>query len=170
MTNKQPIDNIIWLDARTLKANDYNPNVVLNQELKLLEFSLLKNGWIQPILITQDHEIIDGYHRYWLSCNSKELSKVFNHQVPCAVLELNDAERMMLTVRINRAKGNHVAVKMHDLITELHLNKGIPKPEIAQGIGSSIKEVELLLQENVFTKQDIKNHSYSKAWIPKKTG
>ena len=60
--NEQPISNVEWVDVRTLNANDYNPNVVLNQELNLLAFSLLKTGWIQPILITNENVIIDGFH------------------------------------------------------------------------------------------------------------
>ena len=43
---KHPIDSIEWIDAELLTANDYNPNVVLRHEFKLLEHSLLKNGWI----------------------------------------------------------------------------------------------------------------------------
>ena len=45
-----PISKVTWINVDNLKSNNYNPNVVLNQELKLLEFSILKNGWIQPIL------------------------------------------------------------------------------------------------------------------------
>lgn len=164
---KQPISNIEWRDVRTLTANDYNPNVVLTQELKLLEFSILKTGWIQPLLISSDNIIIDGFHRYWLSSNSKYLIHQYNYMAPCAVLKLTEAERMLLTVRINRAKGNHVAAKMHELVAKLVSEYIISKETIAMEIGASTMEVELLLQENVFTKLDIKNHKYSHAWIPK---
>jgi ParB-like chromosome segregation protein Spo0J len=163
----QPISNVEWRDVRELSANDYNPNVVLNQELKLLEFSILENGWIQPLLITKNNIIIDGFHRYWLSNNSKLLIKSFKYLAPCAVLDLDEAQRMLLTVRINRAKGNHIAAKMHELISKL-FEMGISKLDIAKSIGASEKEINLLLQENVFTKLDIKNHKYSKAWEPTK--
>ena len=53
-----PIDNIKWLDANELNGNDYNPNVVFTPELKLLETSILKTGWVQPILISKDKTII----------------------------------------------------------------------------------------------------------------
>ncbi len=165
---KQPISNIEWRDVRELSANDYNPNVVLTQELKLLEFSILKTGWIQPLLISGTDVIIDGFHRYWLSQNSKYLIKQFNYHAPCAILNISEAERMLLTVRINRAKGNHVAAKMHELVTKLVMELAISKETVALEIGASTMEVDLLLQENVFTKLDIKNHKYSNAWIPKK--
>jgi hypothetical protein len=164
----QPISNIQWVDVRTLKANDYNPNVVLTQELKLLEFSLIKTGWIQPILASNQHEIIDGFHRSWLSANSKRMIDLFGYMVPTAFLDLTEPERMLLTVRINRAKGNHVAVKMHDLIWKIHNEYGYSRKQIAEGIGASNQEIDLLLQENVFTKLNIQNHKYNKAWVPRK--
>ena len=58
-----PINNIQWILASDLNGNDYNPNVVFTPELKLLERSLLKTGWVQPILISKDKIIIDGFHR-----------------------------------------------------------------------------------------------------------
>ena len=71
-----PIDKIEWRDAQTLNSNNYNPNVVLNQELKLLELSILQQGWIQPVLILGDGTIIDGFHRATLAKESKSLKNL----------------------------------------------------------------------------------------------
>lgn len=168
---QQPIDNITWLKAELLNANDYNPNVVLDQELKLLKFSLLQQGWLQPILVAKDDDsyvVIDGFHRYWLAIHDKDVAAMTNGKVPCAVLKLSEPERMMLTIRINRAKGNHVSFKMHEIVTELFNNHKLSVAEIGQGIGASKHEVDLLLEEGVFTAKNIKEHKYSKAWIPAK--
>lgn len=84
---KHPIDSIEWIDAELLTANDYNPNVVLRHEFRLLEHSLLKNGWIQPILVTQDNVIIDGFHRVTLAKTSKKvkaLSAAKSHALCCS--------------------------------------------------------------------------------------
>ena len=107
-----PIDNIEWLDAASLTANDYNPNMVFNAELRLLERSLLSQGWIQPLLITADNRIIDGFHRWRLSLESKPLLAKYAGKVPCARLNVDEGEAMALTVRMNRAKGTHAAFKM----------------------------------------------------------
>jgi len=163
---KHPIENIKWLDASLLKANDYNPNCVYNQELRLLEFSILKQGWIQPLLVTQDYEIIDGFHRWSLVKMSKELKALTDGKVPCCVMALTEPERIMLTIRINRAKGSHIAVRMHDAITKLVKEYAISPEEIGKGIGANRDEVDLLLMENVFKKLDIQSHKYSKAWYP----
>ena len=166
MTN-DPINRIEWLETSKLNANDYNPNVVLNQELALLKFSILKSGWVQPILITSEGVIIDGYHRYWLSANDKDIKAKYEGKCPCVVMELSEAERMLLTIRINRAKGNHQALKMSEIVRKV-FELGYSQKDIGEAIGAGKEEIDLLLKANVFEALDIKNHTYSKAWIPKK--
>jgi hypothetical protein len=127
---KHPIDEIKWVEITSLNPNDYNPNVVFNQELMLLEYSILRCG------------------------------------VPVSILELSEPDRMMLTIRINRAKGSAVALRMSDLVKKLVHEHGVVPEEICKQIGATKDEVVLLLQENVFKSLDIEHHNYSKAWYP----
>jgi ParB-like chromosome segregation protein Spo0J len=184
MKQPQPIDNIRWIDAERLDANDYNPNYVLTTEMKLLKLSLLAQGWIQPVLVVsrlvpvecggeappvliERYEIIDGFHRSTLCKTDKEVNEMTGGMVPCAVLDLSEADRKMLTVRINRAKGSHVAAKMHELITSLVNDHEVPITELCKQLGADKAEIELLLQESVFKKQNIEDHPYSRAWTVK---
>lgn len=163
--NEQPISNVQWVDVSKLSANDYNPNVVLNEEMKLLLFSIRKSGWIQPILVTQDYCIIDGFHRATLAKAHDDIT--IDGCVPVVVMPLTEPERMMLTIRINRAKGTHVAIKMSEIIHALVHEHGVPVEAICKGIGATKKEVELLLLDNVFQKKGITEESeYSKTWKP----
>lgn len=164
----QPINKIKWLHTRDLNANDYNPNIVFSPELKLLKFSILKTGWMQPILTDIEGCIIDGFHRYMLSHTDVDMIKKFGQLVPCCRLTLTEPERMLLTIRINRAKGTHQAVKMHEIITILHHTHHYPIVDIAEEIGATKAEIELLLKENVFKALDIENYQYSKSWEPNK--
>lgn len=167
---ENPIDNIVWLHVDNIDPNDYNPNVVYNKELELLEYSILTNGWIQPILINKEEDgyvIIDGFHRYSISKNSKKLRDKFNGKVPCAILNLPIEERMLLTIRINRAKGSHIAFKMSEIIKTLVEEYEMSIDAIMKEIGATKDEIELLLMEDVFKKLDIQNHKFSKAWYPR---
>lgn len=92
-----PLENIEWRDPQKLDANLYNPNVVLTREMELLKLSIEVTGWIQPILISPKGIIIDGFHR-------TTIARLNNWMVPCCVLNLDEKERMLLTVRINRAE------------------------------------------------------------------
>lgn len=169
---EHPISNVQWVAVSRLQANGYNPNVVVTPEFKLLKFSLLKQGWIQPILVcpvegTEDAlEIIDGFHRATLAKTDKEVAEMTGGMVPVSILPLDVAERKMLTIRINRAKGSHVAVKMHEIVVSLINEHGKSIKEVCQGIGADKSEVELLLTDNVFKKLDIENTPYSRAWEP----
>lgn len=163
--NEQPISNVQWVPVEKLQANDYNPNVVFSDEMKLLKYSIEKSGWIQPILVTQDYVIIDGFHRATLAKQHKDIT--VEGKVPCVVMNLSEPERMLLTIRINRAKGSHIAVKMADIIHKLVNDYCMSLEAVGHGIGARQEEVELLLMDNVFQKKNITEESrYSKAWIP----
>ena len=117
-----PINTILWLKTELLQANDYNPNAVFSPELKLLERSILKTGWVQPILVSKDYTIIDGFHRYSLSKDSTRIKGKYHGFCPCAVLDVDRSEAMILTVRMNRAKGSHIALRMSAMVKELANN------------------------------------------------
>jgi len=173
---KHPIDGIQWIDVDQLNANDYNPNVVIGPEFRLLKLSMLKQGWIQPVLVVphpdqpDQYTIIDGFHRCTLTKTDTEIQEAFGTKVPCAVMDIDEAERKMLTVRINRAKGTHVSARMHDLVTSLVEDHDIPIEQLMKELGADRAEIELLLQESVFTKMKIDEHKYSRAWGPKDRG
>ena len=61
---KDPINNVEWRDASSINANGYNPNVVFTPELKLLEKSILKCGWIQPVIINPDNICVTQNYVY----------------------------------------------------------------------------------------------------------
>lgn len=161
-----PLNNIQWLDANELEANDYNPNAVFSPELRLLERSILKTGWVQPVLISRDNVIIDGFHRWSLSKDSKKIREKYKGKVPCAVLEVDRGEAMVLTVRMNRAKGSHIAVRMSEMIKELIDTHKYDVDELAAELGATKKEIDLLYQDGVFKARNIKDYKYAKAWVP----
>jgi ParB-like chromosome segregation protein Spo0J len=139
-----PISSIEWRDAATLQANSYNPNVVFTPELRLLERSILLTGYVQPILITPDGTIIDGFHRARLAQDSPAIKKRYAGQVPCAVIDVTRDKAMILTIRMNRAKGSHVAVRMSEIGRELIDVHSRDPQEVAIEIGATKDEVDLL--------------------------
>lgn len=163
-----PISNVQWVDVEKLKANDYNPNVVFSKEMELLKFSILRNGWIQPVLVTQDFVIIDGFHRSTIAKVDKQVQAMSDGKVPVVIMNLTEPERMLLTIRINRAKGSHVALKMSDIIKKLVNEYGVQPEQICKEIGANRDEVDLLMMENVFAAKNINEETkYSKAWTVK---
>lgn len=166
----EPVENIQWIPVDELKANHYNPNRVMNAEMNLIEKSILKTGWIQPILVNKNKVIIDGFHRWTLSRLSTQLRDIYNGTVPCAVLDVSDAEAMIITVRINRAKGTHLAFRMADYVKEIVHKHGVPIDQLARDIGATFDEVQLLMTSDIFEERDVQNWTYSEAWIPAESG
>lgn len=165
-----PVCMIEWVPALELNANAWNPNVVFKQELKLLETSIMRTGWIQPILISKLGTIIDGFHRWRLAQDSKQLMERYKGKVPCARLDVDEAEAKMLTVRINRAKWTHVAVRMAEIVQQLVDEHGLLPEQIAVGIGAGRDEVDLLYQNSIFKARNLADAPYSKAWYPAEGG
>lgn len=165
-----PINRIEWRSADDLQANDYNPNVVFSPELRLLEHSILTTGWVQPVLVGRDGTIIDGFHRWMLSRESAALRARYCGRVPCVVMDVSREAAMLMTVRMNRAKGSHVAVRMAEMVKELIDRHGLSREDIAKGIGATRDEVDLLYQDGVFKARKLAEYRYSKAWYPVETG
>ncbi|NBO52188.1 MAG: IbrB [bacterium] len=166
----EPVENIKWIECDRLVANHYNPNRVMNAEMNLIERSILRTGWIQPILVNTNLTIIDGFHRWTLSRLSTQMREKYHGKVPCAVLDVSDAEAMVITVRINRAKGTHLAFRMSEYIRELLTKHKMPIDDLAKDIGATIEEVELLMRADVFERKDVSNWTYSEAWFPAESG
>ena len=167
---QQPVSNIEWRLAKDLDPNDYNPNRVLAQEFKILALNILRYGWKQPILINKNNMIIDGFHRWKLAQDSKELYKKYSGRVPCVVMDIDDREAMLLTIRMNRAKGVHEASSMAKIAKKLIEDYGMTPINLRKELGMSAREVELLLSDTVFEIKDIENWQYSKAWYPYEDG
>lgn len=161
-----PIDSVVWRDALDLQANYWNPNHVYGPERELLERSILDIGWVFPIVINPNLLIIDGYHRTDVAKSSPKLRKKYGTMIPTVTVDIPDPEAMLTTVRLNRAKGQHVAVRMSDLVKALHDTHGYGVEDIAQGIGGTEKEVKLLLSGGVLKNRKVPDHRYSKEWIP----
>ena len=168
--DEQPISNIVWKLAKQLNPNDYNPNRVLTDEFKLLNLNMIRFGWIQPILINKNDIIIDGFHRWRLSQDSEELYKKYSGRVPCVVMDISDREAMLLTIRMNRAKGVHEASSMAVIAKKLINDYDMTPKGLMTELGMSRDEVELLLADTVFEIKGINNWQYSKAWYPYEDG
>lgn len=161
-----PLDTIQWVDCAKLSANHYNPNVVMAAEFSLLERSILITGWVQPVLATPKFTIIDGFHRWSLSSRSEAVRAVYGGRVPVAFLDISEADAMLLTVRINRAKGTHIALRMSDIVKTLIDEHKCSREKIQAELGASPGEVDLLYKGGVFKAKDIGKHTYSRSWMP----
>ena len=135
-----PILNVRLVDRDSLKANDYNPNKVLEENMQLLERSIMTNGWTMPIVVRADMTIIDGYHR-WTLAGREPLRTMLGGKVPVVVVDHDTREEDIYgTITHNRARGTHLLDPMKAIVKEL-LEAGKTVSEISKELGMRDEEV-----------------------------
>lgn len=162
-----PLNSLQWVDRTKLRANNYNPNVVNEENLKLLIQSILTNGWTLPIVVRPDYTIIDGFHRWTVSGREPLLTKL-GGKVPVVIVDHKErSEDMYGTITHNRARGTHQLEPMKKIVQEL-IADGKSVDEISKQLGMRAEEIFRLSD---FTKDDFLRmmvkgkRGYSKATI-----
>ena len=81
MISDQPIHQVEWIPIEKVHANDYNPNSVATQEMKLLYRSVKADGYTQPVVTIYDEKkaVVDTIKNTISSWNIKleEARKTF---------------------------------------------------------------------------------------------
>ena len=160
-----PLSTLQWVDRKTVKPNDYNPNKVSKQNLELLKQSILSNGWTLPIVVRPDFTIIDGFHR-WTIAGEEPLLSMLDGKVPVVIVDHKDKSGDIYgTVTHNRARGTHLLGPMKAIVKEL-MNEGKSVEEIGKQLGMKPEEIFRLsdFSKEDFLKMMVKGvEKYSKA-------
>lgn len=159
---KLPVMSPIIVPAEMVQANNYNPNHVDDNNMKLLETSILENGFTFAIVTVWDEDIekfviVDGFHRSQILKEYLECE-----EIPIIVLEQDMAQRLAATVQFNRARGVHEVDLMGDLVKSL-FDQGQDDIEIAKQLGMEVEEVFRLKQVTGIA-EIFKNQKHSRAW------
>ena len=136
-----PLASLQWVPRDQLHANDYNPNKVSEDNLKLLTQSILTNGWTLPIVVRPDYTIIDGFHR-WTVAGREPLRSKLGGKVPVVVVDHHGDESADVygTITHNRARGTHLLEPMKAIVKKL-LDEGKTVSEIGKQLGMKPEEV-----------------------------
>ncbi len=167
----EPVDFVRWVPVDQIRANDYNPNRVAENEMKLLHTSISHDGYTQPVVVIWDEEtetyvIVDGFHRYLVLKNYKDIDGRTGGLLPVVVIEKDVNDRMASTVRHNRARGKHNVTGMGSMVFEM-LNNGWGDAEVCAELGLEADELVRLKHVTGFSKlfEDVK---YRRAWETRK--
>jgi hypothetical protein len=161
--NTHPVSFVSWVDAELVQANDYNPNKVAPPEMKLLEVSILSDGFTQPIVTWKRedgiYEVIDGFHRHLVG------KKMGLKLLPVVVINKgreDKGDRISSTIRHNRARGKHVVKAMSEIVIELK-NRNWKNERIAKELGMEEDEILRLCQITGLASL-FKDEEFSKSW------
>lgn len=145
-----PLSSLRWVDRALIKPNDYNPNKVPKDNLKLLVQSIMTNGWTLPIVVRPDMTIIDGFHR-WTVAGEEPLFSLLGGKVPVVIVK-HDSESGNIygTVTHNRARGTHLLEPMKAIVKRL-MKENASIEEISKQLGMKPEEIFRLSD---FTRDD----------------
>lgn len=167
----QPVDNIVWIPIEKVYANDYNPNSVAKNEMRLLYTSIKHDGYTQPVVTVYDKEndryvIVDGFHRYSTMKMNQDILDTTGGLLPIVVINKSINDRMASTVRHNRARGKHSTTGMANMIFQM-LENGWKDDAICSELGLEMDELIRLKHVTGFSKL-FENIEYRKSWETKK--
>lgn len=165
----EPVDCVLWIDSSTVSGNAYNPNEVAPPEMRLLEHSILEDGYTQPVVTwaREDgiHEVVDGFHRNRIGKESESVRRRIHGYLPLVVInhERQDkSDRIAATIRHNRARGKHRVEAMSDIVIELK-RRNWTDAKIAKELGMDADEVLRLCQITGLA-EAFKDQRFSEAW------
>jgi ParB-like chromosome segregation protein Spo0J len=166
---RSPIYDIIAVKISKIEANNYNPNKVAPSEMKLLYESIKNDGYTMPIVCYYDKErdkyiIVDGFHRYSIMRQYKDIYKREKGKLPVSVIDKNLSDRMASTIRHNRARGNSDVDLISNIIAEL-VEIGKTESWMSKHLGMSVDEI-LRLKQLTGLASLFKDCKFSRAWEP----
>jgi hypothetical protein len=165
--NTQPIDLVRWVPVEQVQANDYNPNSVARNEMRLLYVSISHDGYTQPVVTYWDEEIqkyviVDGFHRYTIMRTNRDIYDANQGRLPIVVIDKDINDRMASTVRHNRARGKHSVAGMGQIVFNM-LRNGATDEEICAEVGLEAEELARLKYVTGFAKL-FEGTEYGQAW------
>lgn len=164
---EMPVDNVRWVPIEMVEPNDYNPNSVAPNEMRLLHTSISHDGYTQPVVAIWDEEkskfvIVDGFHRYTTCRVNADIQQMTHGMVPLVVIEKSINDRMASTIRHNRARGKHSMDGMAEMVFSM-LDEGWKDEDICNEIGVSPEELVRLKHVTGFSYL-FENAEYKLAW------
>ena len=159
---------MLWVESDDVSANDYNPNSVAPPEMKLLELSILEDGYTQPIVsfLTEDkREVVDGFHRNRVGKECPAVRERVHGYLP--VVTINDSrtdkgDRIASTIRHNRARGKHQVNAMSEIVVELK-RRNWSEEKIGKSLGMEPDEILRLCQISGLAEM-FKDQEFSQSW------
>lgn len=163
----EPVDFVRWVPNEDVHANDYNPNSVAPPEMRLLEHSIMKDGYTQPIVTWPNDgiEVVDGFHRHRVGKESEPVRNRIHGYLPVVQIrptQEDKNDRMAATIRHNRARGAHKVESMSDIVVELK-RRFWSDERISAELGMDADEV-LRLQQITGLASVFADEDFSEAW------
>ena len=155
------------IEFSKLKVPKWKVTYTLRPELLVIAGSLIEFGFIQPIHVRKSTgEIIDGSERFMLAQSIEEISASCNFRLPAIVHDFGLIDSMLLHIRLNRGKSTVINEKLSNVLRTIIDSEIYTVQQVKMFLSMGTEELSVLYDGGLFKQRKIKEHNYSKAWVP----
>ena|GEM_PF-1751171 len=130
------------MPVKSLKPNDWNPNVVPDDILVSIVAGIHKHGFVGAVLVWKGRNIIiDGEHR-WIAAKKSGLTKI-----PIIELEVDEARARELTIAFNQKRGFFDPDRLTDVVQFIADKTDAARKDLQVMLGFSAKEIDGMLHD-----------------------
>ncbi|OYT63159.1 chromosome partitioning protein ParB [Methanosarcinales archaeon ex4484_138] len=163
MNITMPCQAVQMVPREMVVVNNYNPNHVSPDKMRLLMQSIIDNGFCYAIVTIWDDDlekyvVIDGGHRR-IICEPEWLDI---DPIPIIKLNHNISQRMAATIQFNKARGVHQVDLDAEIIRALS-EQGLNINEISKHLGID-EETIYRYKQLTGIAELFKNAEYSTSW------
>jgi len=159
--------SIQYVEASSLKEPSWNCTHILRPDLIVLADSLGTFGILSPLIVqSSTNVVIDGTQRLRLVLGNKHILESLGGVVPVIYVDVDELDAMIIHVQTNRGRGSIVAKKLSGIVRMLSKSKKFSESDFSKRFAMKLLELELMLDPSILKHRDIKNHTYSRAWVP----
>ena len=127
-----------------------NPNQMTDDQVDSLGYSIHKFGYLQPIVVDQNNNIVDGFHRF-LALKEKG----FHQEIDVVRVNLETEEDLkLLSQTMNKLRGSH---NLQKDISEMEVLMGYKPDELQSLLGFGETGLDLMRQAQAMEQEQITN-------------
>lgn len=157
---------IVDVDPEELSIPSWHATYILRPDLLVLAESLGTDGILSPVVVQQSTGIIiDGSQRVRLILGNKHLRGMFP-TVPVLYKDVTDVQAMTMHIQLNRGRGSIVAKSLSSIVRKLFRSRAMTADDFIRKFNMRGDEVELMLNPSIIKQRNVKEHRYSRAWVP----
>ena len=155
------------ISLSSIREPQWRATHVLKPDLELLQQSIIDYGLLSPLIIQKkSFTVIDGYHRWVAVRSHKKLASHYKDSVQALIFDIDDIDAMLLHLRLNRGRGNIFASNMSTIIKDIVFSGKYSENEIGELLNMNVIELDMMLDGSLLKSRKVKDHTYSKAWVP----
>ena len=155
------------VDINELIEFEWASTHILRPDLLVLANSIGTYGLLSPIVAQRGtNKIIDGSQRIRLIRGNAHLTDRFSTGVAVTYIDCSEMDAMIIHIQMNRGRGSIVAKKLSHIIRTLSKTGKLDEEGFVSKFCMKFHELELMLDGTLLIHRDIKNHTYSRAWVP----